>query len=140
MPDFSGGGGASSAPPSSAALPASAEAIGLAVANAMEQKRMNRDMRFVRGNNLSTTDISIVDLDPSLAGKRGSILMVHDTGGGNIRISIDGTSPQIGNVSCNSINGYNTSFVPVDGVLFDNLMIDPSQANGDVEFVLEVYP
>jgi len=101
----------------------------LAVEIVKEQERVRqaKDTRFMRVQDIGATNTNtlLTDLVPALAGRRGSIITLQDTGTGNVRMTIDGTDP---------------SFNQIDGVNFDDVIFRGSSTGSDFTMVYEVYP
>lgn len=73
---------------------------------------------------------------PSLAGKRGSIVAMWESGTGNAFITFQGADP--------TNNGYRLpsqpTSVPIHGIDFDQCLVEFSSTAGDAYFICEVYP
>lgn len=113
----------------------------LEIAQAAEDDVRDADVRVFRIQNAAgagiNTDVVLSAQFPELAGLEGAILVMHDTGGGNVRYRLDGVSP-VGAVG-SIINAYNTEFSTLHGVDFDSVIFQFANTGGDLDVIVEVY-
>ncbi|WP_299933633.1 hypothetical protein [uncultured Pelagimonas sp.] len=112
----------------------------LTLAQQIVAEHRNVDPFAIRINNTGgfgvNADVPLTTIEPALAGRRGMIKSMWETGGGNVRFSIDGVSP-VNATGC-LINGDDQA-VELHGVNFDDVVFQFNNTGGDLQIAVEAY-